>query len=83
MQTRTKYEEKVLEEIRKMPSEVMPQVIKMLRSLQEGFIVKAKKNRHEKSSGLCGIWEDERRAEEIIEDIYSHRTGFGGRKVEL
>jgi hypothetical protein len=26
-------------------------------------------------SGLCGLWEDERSSEEIIDDIYSHRTG--------
>lgn len=31
-----------------------------------------------KESGLCGIWKDERSAEEIIEDIRLHRTGFGG-----
>lgn len=35
------------------------------------------------SSGLCGLWEDERSPDEIINDIYSHRTGFGNRKVEL
>ena len=35
------------------------------------------------TSGLCGLWQDERSAEEIIEDIYSHRTGFGKRKIEL
>jgi plasmid stability protein len=30
---------------------------------------------------LCGAWEDERDADEIIEDIRSHRSP--GRKVEL
>jgi len=35
------------------------------------------------SSGLCGLWEDERSPDEIIDDIYSHRTGFGNRKIEL
>ena len=34
-------------------------------------------------SGLCGIWEDERSPEEIIDDIYSHRSGFGNRQVLL
>lgn len=34
-------------------------------------------------SGLCGIWQDERSPEEIIDDIYSHRTGFGNRQVTL
>ena len=35
------------------------------------------------ASGLCGIWKDERGSEEIIDDIYSHRTGFGNRQVKL
>ncbi len=40
-------------------------------------------NETQESSGLCGIWKDERSADEIVEDIYAHRTGFGKRKVEL
>jgi hypothetical protein len=35
------------------------------------------------TSGLCGLWEDERSSQEIIDDIYSHRTGFGNRQVKL
>ena len=35
------------------------------------------------ASGLCGLWVDERSSEEIINDIYSHRTGFGDRQVKL
>jgi hypothetical protein len=35
------------------------------------------------ASGLCGLWEDERSSQEIIDDIYSHRTGFGNRQVKL
>ena len=27
-----------------------------------------------KESGLCGIWKDDRSAEEILEDIRTHRT---------
>lgn len=34
-------------------------------------------------SGLCGIWKDSRDADEIITDIKSARTGFGGRAVKL
>jgi len=34
------------------------------------------------ATGLCGLWEDERSSEEIIDDIYSHRTGFGNRQVK-
>jgi hypothetical protein len=35
------------------------------------------------ASGLCGLWEDERSPDEIIDDIHSHRTGFGNRKLTL
>ena len=42
---------------------------------------------HEKeefgASGLCGLWQDERSPEEIVNDIYSNRTGFGNRQVDL
>ena len=35
------------------------------------------------ASGLCGLWQDERNPEEIVTDIYSDRTGFGNRQVDL
>jgi hypothetical protein len=35
------------------------------------------------ASGLCGIWEDDRTPDEIIDDIHSSRTGFGNRQIEL
>jgi len=57
---------------------------------EENFILRLKSEietlkREEKrrSTGFCGIWKDERSADEIIDDIYSHRTGFGGRKIDL
>ncbi|MFA4955423.1 MAG: hypothetical protein WC556_00435 [Candidatus Methanoperedens sp.] len=45
--------------------------------------VKSKKTIPKKSSGLCGIWEDNRNADEIIDDLHSFRTGFGGREIKL
>ncbi len=30
----------------------------------------------EKRTGFCGIWQDDREAQEIIHDIYSNRRGF-------
>ncbi|MBE9592956.1 MAG: hypothetical protein IMF19_05705 [Proteobacteria bacterium] len=84
MQTRTEYEETILKEVRKFPVEALPQVIRSLHSLKKSiFVVKSRKAGKEKSSGLCGIWKDSRNADEIINDIYSHRTGFGGRDIEL
>ncbi len=85
METRAEYEKMILREVREMPDEVLPQVVKIIHSLKEGvFLVKVPHKKGEaKESGLCGIWEDERSAAEIIKDIRLHRTGFGGRKVAL
>jgi hypothetical protein len=52
-------------------------------SEKEEIDPKGKKEAELNASGLCGIWQDERTSEEIIKDIYSHRTGFGNRQVEL
>ena len=32
---------------------------------------------------FCGIWKDDRSAEEIIEEIYKQRDNFGMREVKL
>jgi hypothetical protein len=85
MKTQTKYEEIFLSEIRGLPMPVLPQALKMLRSLKESIL---SVSRHPSSvesanSGFCGVWQDERSADKIIEDIAAHRSGFGGRKVEL
>jgi len=63
---------------------VLPQLVKILHTLKESIVaVKSKKTSKGKSSGLCGIWKDSRNADEIINDIYLHRTGYGGREIEL
>ena len=54
-----------------------------LENLEEESREENRENEAITSSGLCGIWEDERSPEEIINDIYSHRTGFGNRQVVL
>ncbi len=85
MKTQTKYEEILLHEIRSMPTPLLPQALKMLRSLKEGVLSVTK---HQTvvgitNTGFCGAWQDDRSADEIITDIVAHRSGFGGRKVEL
>lgn len=35
------------------------------------------------STGICGLWQDERDAEEIIRDLKKARTGFGSGGVNL
>jgi hypothetical protein len=84
MQTKTKFEEMALKELRGIPGSSMPQAIKILRSLREGINAATGGKKGKKAhSGLCGIWLDERDADEIIDEIHSHRSGFGGRRVGL
>lgn len=85
METRTEYEKMILKEVREMPGEILPQVVKIVHSLKESVLsvqVGSRKGAH-KGSGLCGIWKDERSADEIIKDIRLHRTGFGSGKAAL
>lgn len=73
-----------LKELRGIPTKAMPQVIKTLHSLKESILVaRVVEKKRIKESWLCGIWMDDRGAEEIIEDIHAHRSGFGNRRVEL
>jgi hypothetical protein len=91
MRTQTKYEEIILAEIRTLPPPVLPQAVKMLRSLREG--VKSAAGRAGRKSaantadtertGFCGVWKDDHPADEILADITTHRSGYGRRKVDL
>ena len=85
MRTQTKYEEIILEEIRTLPPPVLPQAVKMLRSLREGVksVAGRKSATDTKRTGFCGVWKDDRPADEIIADITAHRSGYGLRKVDL
>jgi hypothetical protein len=84
MQTKTKYEEMVLKELRGIPDESIPQIVKILHSIKEGIsAARGIKKKGAVKSGICGIWTDDRSADDIIHDIHAHRTGFGGRRVEL
>ena len=72
-----------------------PESVKKKLHLKEGFEVKivmeiermkepleaGAASISKKSTGLCGIWQDSRNAEEIIRDIYSNRTGFKEVKI--
>ena len=83
METKSTYEEMILKELRGIPGEVLPQVIKIIKSLKQTIVAAQKQQKHVASSGLCGAWRDNRSADEIINDIRSHRSGFGGRPVSL
>ena len=85
MKTQTKYEEIFLSEIRTLPMLALPQALKMLRSFKDGVMSVAVHNADvaKESTGLCGAWQDDRTADEIIADISVHRSGFVRRKVDL
>ena len=85
MKTQTKYEEIILNEIRGLPPFILPQAVKILKSLKEGIesVAMHKQASDNTQTGFCGAWEDDRSADEIITDIVEHRSGFGGRKVLL
>ena len=85
MRTQTKYEEIILEEIRALPLPVLPQAVKMLRSLKEGVksVAGRKVAANTEKTGFCGVWKDDRSADEIISEITAHRSGYGQRKVDL
>ena len=85
MKTQTRYEEMFLSEIRELPVPVLPQALKILRSLKEGVLSVAKHHSavNFEKTGFCGVWQDERPADEIVEEIATHRSGFGGRRVDL
>jgi len=83
MQTKSTYEEMILKELRSIPGEVLPQVIKIIKSLKQTVIAAQRQQKNAARSGLCGAWRDDRSADEIINDIRSHRSGFGRRQVSL
>lgn len=85
MKTQTRYEEMFLSEIRELPVLVLPQALKMLWSLKEGVLSVAKHHSvvNFEKTGFCGLWQDERSVDEIIEEIATHRSGFGDRRVDL
>ena len=84
MEAKSKSEEIIIEEIRQIPDEVMPDIINILRSFKNGMqTISTSKRKITKNSGLCGIWKDERSADEIIKDIYKNRIGFSSKSIEL
>lgn len=76
------HEEAIIKEIKELPEAELPRILKLIKFFK-AELVGPKKHEKRESTGFCGIWEDERSADEIIDDISSHRTGFGNREVEL
>ena len=64
--------------VRSLPLLVLPQAIKILKTLKEGVktVSRRKVTADKVKTGFCGAWEDNRSADEIIADISAHRSGF-------
>lgn len=64
METNNEYEKMFLKEIRGIPDNAHPQVLKILRSFKESILaIDTSKKAKVAESGLCGIWKDDRNAE--------------------
>lgn len=55
----------------------------MVTDLVEGYLSKEEEEKEVKETGLCGAWEDTRRAEAIIADIKTHRKWFAKRRKKV
>ncbi len=51
--------------------------------LVEGYLSRAEEKKEIKETGLCGAWEDTRKAEAIIADIKTRRKWFARRRKEV
>jgi transcriptional regulator with AAA-type ATPase domain len=75
MQTKTKQEEAILNEIRDLPEMLQEKIFKMIHFLRSEII--ENRTSDEKATAeflsVCGTWKDSRSVEKQIEDIYSSR----------
>lgn len=82
MDSSTSHEEAIIKEIKELPEAELPRVLKLIKFFKSELLgqrIHQKKG----ATGFCGIWEDDRSVDEIIEDIHMHRTGFGNREIDL
>ena len=69
-------------ELKKKAAERHATLKTIITDLIEDYLSASPKERErEKKTGLCGSWDDERSAEEIIRDVRGRRTWFTRRKA--
>jgi len=75
MQTRTKYEEQILTEIRDLPEMVQEKMVKIIHFFRSDILENklTKEKATEEFLSVCGTWEDDRSVENQIKGIYSSR----------
>lgn len=82
MRTRTYYENEIMRNMREIPEIYLPEFYNLFNSIKNIFNKKSNEdNGKVASTGLCGIWEDDRDIKEIIAEMESGRNYFSARSV--
>lgn len=79
MEKRAYYENEMLRDIREIPESFLPEVYNLFQSLINNFHKNKIKGKKLNSTGLCGIWQDDRDIKEIISEMESGRNYFANR----
>ena len=75
MQTKTRQEVEILEEIRALPEIVQEKILKIIQFFRSEIILSEslEETATDDFLSVCGTWEDKRSVDEQINDIYSSR----------
>ena len=75
MQTKTRQEVEILEEIRALPETVQEKILKIIHFFRSEIILSEslEETATDDFLSICGTWEDERSVDEQINAIYSSR----------
>lgn len=80
MRTRAYYENEIMRNMKEIPEIYLPEFYNLFNTIKDIFNKKPKENSEKLSStGLCGIWKDDRDINEIIADMESGRNYFSDR----
>ena len=75
MQTKTRQEVEILEEIRALPEIIQEKILKIIQFFRSEIIISesSEEMATEEFLSVCGTWEDKRSIDEQINDIYFSR----------
>jgi len=75
MQTKTKYEEQILNEMRDLPEMIQEKMVKIIHFFRFDILETklTKEKATEEFLSVCGTWEDDRSVEKQIKEVYSSR----------
>ena len=75
MKTKTVYEKQIMNEIQGLPASIQKKIVRIVRIFREEMItaIEDEKKATARFLSLCGSWEDEKTAEEQINEIYKSR----------